>query len=50
MSKKELANKKVVKAISLGLATALTMMTPMTALADEGNGAIGGTEPVVPEQ
>lgn len=34
MSRKELTNKKVVKAISLGLATALTMMTPMTALAD----------------
>lgn len=49
MSKKELANKKVVKAISLGLATALTMMQPMTALADEGIEGAGSVEPITPE-
>ena len=46
MSKKELANKKVVKAISLGLATALTLMTPMTALA-EAEAVEPKEEPVV---
>lgn len=34
MIRKDLANQRVIKAISLGLATTMTMMTPMTALAE----------------
>lgn len=48
MSRKELANQRVLKAISLGLATALTMMTPMTAFATEGQNA--EPEATAPEQ
>ena len=43
MIKKDLVNKKVVRAISLGL-SAVMLTTPMTALAAEGE----EVEPVVP--